>query len=258
VGTPARMTTEHWPRNLRSTTATSRAEYAVAQLAHATSSPWPDEVLTTSLPDGSLTLQSKQGGRFSLDQGRWHGDPSPADLGVLARCRGSVLDVGCGPGRLVHALVGIGHVALGIDTSRAAIAATRRRGAPATHTSVFGRVPWVGNWDTALLLDGNIGIGGDTRSLLARTLDLIAPDGLILVEVESPACASVDLEVRVERGNRVGSWFPWSRVAANDVEVLAQSAGLVLEELWQDSGRWFAQLAPAMVMVRVMEEEAAS
>ena len=210
------------------------------------SSPWPDDALTGIFQDGSLTLQCKQGDRFYLDQRRWHDDASAADTAVLQRCRGAVLDVGCGPGRLVTALVRSGTVALGIDNSRAAVAAARRRGAPAVHTSVFGAVPWAGQWDCALLLDGNIGIGGDTRSLLERIRQLISSEGQLFVEVESPECASADLRVRVERDGRTGRWFPWSRVAATDVAVLAKSAGFVLDELWVESGRWFAELTPAV------------
>lgn len=199
-------------------------------------SPWPDEVFAAA---GHVTLQSRAGGRIELDAGRWHAPPGPADLALLGRARGAVLDIGCGPGRLVHALVLAGRTALGIDVSAAAVASTRRRGAPAVHTSVFGPVPAAGRWGTALLLDGNIGIGGNACSLLRQTARLVAPDGLILVEVESPAAVSENVEVRVGSG----SWFPWSRIAAGDVPALANSAGLALDEVWEHSGRWFAALA---------------
>jgi hypothetical protein len=138
--------------------------------------------------------------------------------------------------------------------SAAAVATTRLRGAPAMHTSVFGLVPSAGEWGTALLLDGNIGIGGNARALLCQTARLVAPEGLILVEVDSPAATSEDIELRVDHGGRLGRWFPWSRIAAGDLPALALSAGLVLDELWQHSGRWFAQLTSA----DTSQEEAAS
>jgi SAM-dependent methyltransferase len=216
-------------------------------------SPWPDEVFATPTPPG-IALQSRAGNRIDLDPQRWHNAPCPADLALLARTRGTVLDIGCGPGRLVHALVLAGRVALGIDVSAAAVASARRRGAPAVRTSVFGPVPSAGQWGTALLLDGNIGIGGDAARLLRHTASLIAPAGLILVEVDSPSTVSEDVEVRVDLDGRVGSWFRWSRIAAGDMPALAQDAGLAVDEVWQHSGRWFAALASDLAS----EAEAAS
>jgi SAM-dependent methyltransferase len=223
-------------------------------LPSAPESPWPDEVFVT--PPGALrvALQSRTGDRIDIDPQRWHDAPGPADLALLARTRGPVLDIGCGPGRLVHALVAAGRTALGIDVSAAAVASTRLRGAPAVHTSVFGPVPAAGRWGTALLLDGNIGIGGDAARLLRHTARLIAPEGLILVEVDSPSTVSEDVEVRVDLGGRAGSWFRWSRIGVGDLPVLARAAGLALDEVWQHSGRWFAALASDLVP----EAEAAS
>jgi hypothetical protein len=105
-----------------------------------------------------------------------------------------------------------------------------------------------GHWGSALLVDGNIGIGGDARALLLRVARLVAPDGLILVEVDSPTTTSENIEVRADYRGRRGGWFAWSRVAAGDLPLVAQSAGLVVDELWQHSGRWFAQLASPMAM----------
>ena len=217
-------------------------------------SSWPDEVFSPLGPDTVFVLRSRDGREVIIDPRRWHEDPGPADLALLERTRGPVLDIGCGPGRLVHALVRTGRVALGIDVSAAAVASTLRRGAPAVRTSVFGPVPSAGEWGTALLLDGNIGIGGNAAALLSQTARLVAADGLILVEVEAPTAISEDVEVCVDHGGRLGRWFPWSRIAAGDLPALARSAGLVLDEIWQDSDRWFAQLTNE----DAGEEEAAS
>jgi hypothetical protein len=146
-------------------------------------------------------------------------------------------------------------MALGIDASAAAVASTRRRGAPAVHASVFGAVPDTGLWGTALLVDGNIGIGGDVATLLRRAGDLVVSGGLLLVEVGAPTTTSAALEVRVERAGRLGPWFSWATVSARDLPGLARSAGMELTEVWSHSGRWFAELVPG---VAVGEEEVAS
>ena len=48
------------------------------------------------------------------------------------------------------------------------------------------RCPTPGRWRSALLLDGNIGIGGRPARLLARIASLLAPGGAILVELAGP------------------------------------------------------------------------
>ena len=58
--------------------------------------------------------------------------------------------------------------ALGLDLSPVAVRLARARGAEAILRSVFADVPGAGRWRTALLLDGNIGIGGAPVPLLER------------------------------------------------------------------------------------------
>jgi SAM-dependent methyltransferase len=203
---------------------------------------WPDLLFGHPRDDTAIVLEIRGAGTVALDLTRWHQDADHADHTVLARAKSPVLDIGCGPGRLVRALLAQGRHALGVDSSAAAVAAARRTGAAAVHTSVFGTVPSAGSWGSALLLDGNIGIGGDAPALLRRVGDLIAPGGLVLIEVESPSTSSEDVDVRVNYGGGIGPWFPWATVAAPDVKAIARSAGLVMSDMWQHSGRWFAEL----------------
>ncbi len=106
---------------------------------------------------------------------RWTGDVDGGDESVLRRCRGPVLGVGCGPGRLVAALTSRDTAAFGIDISPAAVRAARRRGSRALRHDLFDTAPsgppgWdhAARWATVLLIDGNIGIGGNPSALLAR------------------------------------------------------------------------------------------
>jgi SAM-dependent methyltransferase len=158
---------------------------------------------------------------------------SPADHSLLDHCRGSVLDIGCGPGRLTAALVARHHRALGIDVAPSAVALTRSSGGDAVQISVFDSVPDAGQWDTALLADGNIGIGGDPVQLLSRVAELVRRGGSVLVEVggcsPSRGCVQVRLE---ESGGRIGSWFPWAEVGLDEVAGPATAAGLRPAESW--------------------------
>jgi hypothetical protein len=60
---------------------------------------------------------------------------------------------------------------LGVDVSPAAVARAKGAGGAVLRRSVFDRLPAEGRWGTALLADGNIGIGGDPHALLRRVRD---------------------------------------------------------------------------------------
>ena len=187
-------------------------------------------------------LRLEDGGVVDLEVERWHAAPSSEDLDVLGRAVGPVLDVGCGPGRLTLALHQAGLVALGIDTSPSAVTTARRRGAAALERSVFDRVPGTGRWGTALLLDGNVGIGGDPARLLRRLRSLLAAGGRVLAEVGPPSTGSRRLCARLEVDDAVGPAFPWAVVAADDAGALALGCGFAAAEVWSAAGRWFARL----------------
>lgn len=193
--------------------------------------------------DGSVTV---------LDLPRWLGPARGADRSLLRRVTGPVLDIGCGPGRLVAALAARGCPALGLDIAPAAVRMAQRGGGRAHLGSVFGDVPGAGTWVTALLADGNIGIGGDPVTLLRRCAALLAPGGRILLELAAPGspCGPQRLRLRDEAG-AVGRWFPWATVDADSVGPTVRAAGLEVVEQWsadddeRDGGaiRWFAALA---------------
>jgi SAM-dependent methyltransferase len=198
----------------------------------------------TRRPQG-LVARDRAGVAVELATARWLAGAGSTDLRVLRRARGPVLDIGCGPGRHVRALAGRGVAALGIDASPAAVRVARDRGTRVLHGSVFDVVPAMGGWRTALLLDGNIGIGGDPEALLRRLADLLTPDGAVLCECEAPGAGLRSGPLRLEHDDGASRWFPWSRVSVDALEGVARPAGLTTAARWEDGGRWFAELAVA-------------
>ncbi len=204
---------------------------------------WPDHLFEARVATPYVELETEDGETTVVDCARWHLPADRVDMALLARCRGPVLDIGCGPGRHVAALVNRGCHALGIDASPTAVAATKRRGAPATEVSVFGPVPDAGQWGTVLLLDGNIGIGGDVTRLLRRASHLLMPTGRVLVELDSPTGRpSGSRRVRLRHQGYLGEWFPWAWVSPAEIVGAAETAGLTIEDRWHLGGRWFARL----------------
>lgn len=200
---------------------------------------------TRAVPPGPAQLRFQDGSRRPMAMDRWFGEPETVDREVIARAIPPVLDVGCGPGRHVLALAAAGIPALGLDVAPSAVAHARSQGACVLERSVFDRVPAAGRWGSALLLDGNAGIGGDPAALLSRVESLLAPGGCILVEVEAPGIASGAMLARIEAGQERSCWFPWARVGADDLPSLAGSCRLRIGDIWEQAGRWFALLAVA-------------
>lgn len=191
-----------------------------------------------------LLLRSHDGMALPLDPHRWHDEATPAERQLLAGVSGPVLDVGCGPGRLVVGLTRRGTMALGIDPAPGAVEIARRRGAPVLQRSVFDAVPGQGRWRTVLLVDGNIGIGGDPVRLLRRCRTLCAPGGTVIAEVESPGVGLALHQARLERGATHGPWFPWAVVGVDALSGVAGPAGLGVARVVHVPGeqRWFAHL----------------
>ncbi len=206
------------------------------------------------------SLRVAGGGTSPLRVHDWTCESRPGDDDLLSLCAGTVLDVGCGPGRLTAALRRAGRRALGIDVAPAAVSLARARGAEALELDVFGPVPDTGAWGTVLLADGNIGIGGDPVALLRRCARLAAPGGRLVVELSAPPVRSGTRLVRLEREGEPprGAWFPWAVLSVVDVGDAAARAGLdVTAADRSDAGRWSALLAVPSVSRRSAAEDLA-
>jgi SAM-dependent methyltransferase len=199
---------------------------------------------------GGLRLLQHSGRVTALPVSAWTSDEAPGDGGLLARCRGPVLDVGCGPGRLAAALMARGIPALGVDIAPCAVALARARGATALERSVYERLPAERRWVTALLADGNVGIGGDPVALLRRVRALLGARGAVLVELEGPGTGLQRASGRLETPAGHSSRFAWGRVGVDAVELLAAEAGFAVADVPRAAGRWFARLAVAPATAR--------
>ncbi len=175
-------------------------------------------------------------GLRELSVSRWHADADAGDSVLLDACTGPTLDVGCGPGRLVAALLARNVQALGVDVSPVAIRRTTERGGIAIRRDVFDLLPGEGRWHHVLLADGNIGIGGDPAALLRRARQLLRPSGTVVVEVEQPGSGLTVGQARVRTAGEAGQWFAW---AWSDAESVPADGFFLLWQI-ERAGRWFA------------------
>ncbi|MET8354641.1 MULTISPECIES: class I SAM-dependent methyltransferase [unclassified Micromonospora] len=187
------------------------------------------------------------GTRSRLPVRRWHGPAEPATAEVLARCTGPTLDLGCGPGRFTLALARAGITAVGVDVCAYAVANARTRGAVAIHRDLFDPLPGEGRWAHAVLLDGNVGIGGDPVALLRRCRALLDPAGTVLVELDPPGSGLWQGLARIAAPRRpgrsvLGPAFRWARLDTRAAQHVASRAGLSVREIVEHRGRWFAEL----------------
>lgn len=197
---------------------------------------------TTSGLGPQVCVEYADGSRATLPLRHWARPLVAGDRSLLAGVDGPTLDIGCGPGRLVAAVTAAGVPALGIDICPEAVAIARRSGAYALRRDVFDRLPGERRWRTALLADGNIGIGGDPVRLLRRTGELLAPGGRALLELDGPGAPSRRVRVRLRCAEERSRRFGWAHLGVDDVVSVAGAAAFEVDTVWKARGRWFASL----------------
>jgi SAM-dependent methyltransferase len=200
------------------------------------------EVFTSALQGRPCRVWTADGDTGLLPVRRWLQDAGTGDEELLGLCVGPTVDIGCGPGRLAHALARRGRPVLGIDVVPEAVRLSRGRGVAALLRDVFDPVPGEGRWGTALLADGNIGIGGDPVALLERAGQLVARDGRVVVELAPPGTGVQTRHVRLETDLGLSDDFPWTLVGTDAIAAVAGAAGLRRKSEHRVGSRWCAVL----------------
>jgi SAM-dependent methyltransferase len=196
--------------------------------------------------DGERCWVRRDDGEISnLPVRRWLGGRDADDRfdsALVELCSGPTIDLGCGPGRLVTELIRRGVPALGVDQSATAVGLARRSGAPVLRRDIFETLPATGRWQTVLLADGNVGLGGDPLRVLRRSAELLSRGGRCIAEFDPVATGIRSGWVRLESSRTIGPWFQWASVGIDCVAGLAEESGLVLSRIHPIGKRVLASL----------------
>jgi SAM-dependent methyltransferase len=202
----------------------------------------PEDVFASALRGEPCLVIDEDGRDAWLPTEQWLRDADSHDDTFLSLCEGPTVDIGCGPGRMTQALACTGRPVLGIDIVPEAIRLSLGRGVTALLRDVFGPIPGEGRWGTALLADGNIGIGGDPVALLQRTRQLIAPSGRVVVELAPPGTGVRTRHLQLATTGGRSAPFAWTTVAADAIDSVARAAGLRAATSHVEGGRYGAVL----------------
>ena len=183
-------------------------------------------VFASALRGRPCVFLDADGVRAPLPIEAWLRDADPVDEEFLALCDGPTVDIGCGPGRMAQALARTGRPVLGIDVVPEAVRLSLGRGVTALLRDVFDPIPGEGRWGSALLADGNIGIGGDPVALLERMRQLVAPAGRVVVELAPPGTGVRTRHVRLETEIGRSEPFAWTLVGTDAICAVAAASGL--------------------------------
>ena len=131
---------------------------------------------------------------------------APPAAAALAHAHGRVLDVGCGPGRVLLHLQRQGLAVTGLDSSPLTVEVARRRGALDVRLLSVGEADFPpASFDTVVLFGNNLGLGGTldgSRELLRRLGALTGAGGVLIGNSLDPASTEKTEHLRYHEWNR--------------------------------------------------------
>lgn len=171
---------------------------------------------------------------------------------ALGLTEGSVLDLGAGAGRHSIHLQGLGHEVTAVDSSPGAVAVCRARGVRDVRLADLTTLRADRQWETLLLMCGNLGLAGDwepTRRLLTQLGAMTVPGGLLIGDSVDPDDPDdLDFQVRnrgagfhlgrvrlrLRYGDVVTPWWELLNLPPAGIEMLVDGTGWMIEEHLRD------------------------
>ena len=175
-----------------------------------------------------------------------------ARITASARGGGRWLDVGCGTGRLLHALTASSIRAVGVDANPAMLDLARSllTAPPPLVAALAERLPFADAAFDGAAATSFMGCVADPLPMLAELRRVVRPDGLLVVTCTNAGSALLRLNYAVRAGRPGGHHL----YRVDEACGLLGEAGFTVEDVWFYSfvlsfGRWL--VPPARVARRI-------
>jgi SAM-dependent methyltransferase len=185
-------------------------------------------------------------------------DWSPIEQEVVGYATGSVIEVGCGGGRVSKYLESQGHDVIGIDMSPLALRAARIYGASDCRFIDANEMDFPDDYfDTASLMGNGLGLTGSmesSRKMLSRLSRMVSFGGVLIASSRDPSKTDNllhlayhelnrklgkpigQVRIRVNFEGRDGEWFDLLMVEVSEVESLVKGTGWEVEKFIHSEG----------------------
>lgn len=173
--------------------------------------------------------------------------------------RGSILDVGCGAGRVALHLQGRGLEVVAIDVSPGAVAVAHERGVRDVRLMALAELEprSIGPFDTVCMFGNNLGLFESkdrAGPLFTRLAHVTTPRARILVESRDPYDTTDErhrayqeknralgrmggqVRLRVRYRHLATEWFDWLFVSTDELEDLVRGTGWRVGRVLSDAG----------------------
>jgi SAM-dependent methyltransferase len=183
---------------------------------------------------------------------------SSVEREAIGRAHGTVLDIGCGAGRVALYLQQKGHKVLAIDNSPLAVKVSKLRGVKVARVLSIRNIQTLrGPFDTIVLYGNNFGLfGGMTRArrLLGAMHRITSPDATIIASTTDPYQTSDPVHVAYHQRNRKrgrmggqlrlriryrqyrGDWFDYLLVSTAELHSIVANTGWIVSAIEQSKG----------------------
>jgi SAM-dependent methyltransferase len=183
---------------------------------------------------------------------------------AIQHAHGTVLDIGCGAGRVPLYLQQRGHKVLAIDNSPLAIKVARLRGVKAARVLSIREIQTLrGPFDTIVLYGNNFGLFGGmtrTRRLLAAMRKITSPHATIIAAASDPYKTSDPVHLAYQQRNRErgrmpgqlrlriryrqfrGDWFDYLFASPAEVRGIVANTGWTVSAIVESQGSGYVAI----------------
>ena len=170
-------------------------------------------------------------------------EADPLEEALLAHAVGRCLDIGCGAGRILRYLWTKSYAVEGIDIDPQLIQLCRELGDSPVYLASWETMGQLGRFDTHMLLNRSIGIGGNldgVKRLLAEFAASASSGGVLLFdsyEVSNPS-GVIERTLRYKYRGQYSDAFPWIHFRSEIAERLLSETGWSCETVTRNGERY--------------------